>query len=68
MDYLEAKMPDITPTKILHFANEKIQILRHAGQWNETDPLVVMALKLELGRQKADTNQLAQHIVAHLGK
>ncbi len=29
IDYLEAKLPDLTPTKLLKQADDKVQILKH---------------------------------------
>jgi hypothetical protein len=45
--YLEAKLPNITPEKFLKMVDDKIQILKPADQWKESDNHDIMALKLE---------------------
>jgi hypothetical protein len=68
IDYLESKLPDTTPTKLLKLADDKVQILRHAGQWKVTESPAIMALKLELQRQKEESTQFARQLVAHIGQ
>jgi hypothetical protein len=68
VEYLEAKHPDLTPMKLLKWADDKVQILRHANQWNDQHSSSVMALKVELERQQQGTKALVQQLVAHIGK
>lgn len=68
VSYLEAETPDLTPTKLIKMADDKIQVLRHAGLWNETENPNVMALKLELDQQKQNNKELVQQIVAHISR
>jgi hypothetical protein len=68
VDYLEAKLPNITPLTLLKQADNKAQILKHAGQWKDTETSAVMALQSALDQQKAESTKLMQHIVAHLRK
>jgi hypothetical protein len=49
-------------------ADDKIQVLKHAGLWNDSEPPAVMALKAELAEQKQTTKQLVENLVAHIGK
>jgi hypothetical protein len=64
--FLEAKDKDLTPANLVKRADDKIQVLQHAGLWKEVEPPAVMALKLELEQQKQGQQQLVQQIVAHL--
>jgi hypothetical protein len=66
--YLEAKTPSLTPTKLLKDADDKMQVLCHAGQWKQPENTAVMALKLELDQQRKENDKLAQHISAHIGR
>lgn len=68
VEYLEAKLPDLTPTKLLKMADDKMQILQHTGQWKMVEPPAVMTLKAELNRQQQENKSLVQHLIAHLGK
>jgi hypothetical protein len=68
IEYLEAKMPSLTPTKLLKLADDKVQILRHAGAWKQPQIPAVMALKLELDKQREDNTKLVQQISAHIGR
>jgi hypothetical protein len=58
---------NLTPSKLLKMADDKIQVLKHAGLWTESDPPAVMALKAELAQQKQTTQHLVDNIVAHIG-
>ncbi len=49
-------------------ADDKIQVLCHAGLWMETEHLSIMALKLELDQQKQKNKDLIQTIIAHISK
>ncbi len=66
--YLEAKLPGLTPDKLLKMVEDKMQILKHAGQWKLSDHPEIMALKLELQQQKTDSEHLLHNLVAHVGK
>jgi hypothetical protein len=68
VNYLEAKLPDLTPTKLLKLADDKTQILKHAGQWKDTETPAVMALKLALEQQKSESDKMVKQLVAHIGK
>ncbi len=68
VNYLEAKLPDLTPTKLLKLADDKSQILKHAGQWKDTDTPAVMALKLALEKQKSASDNMVKQLVAHISK
>jgi hypothetical protein len=48
-------------------ANDKVQILKNAKQWQETDTLVMMGLKLALEAKQRDQDTLVKAIVAHSG-
>jgi hypothetical protein len=63
--YLEAKMPQLTPIKLLKLADDKVQVLQHAGKWNASEDPAITALKLELQQQKQESEKLVQHLVAH---
>jgi hypothetical protein len=49
-------------------ADDKIQVLRHVDQWKESDNAEIMALKLELQKQKQDSDIIIRHLVAHVSK
>lgn len=66
--YLEAQLPNLTPSQLLKRADDKAQILKHAGQWNDNDTPAVMALKLALETQKSENDKLVKQLVAHVGK
>jgi hypothetical protein len=66
--YLEAKLPQLHPEKLLKMADDKIQILKHAGQWKELDTPDIMALQLELQQQKRDSDRLVRTLVAHVSR
>lgn len=68
VDYLEVKLPNLTPSKLLKHTDDKAQILQHAGQWIDNKTPAVMALKLALETQKSENDKLVKHIVAHVGK
>jgi hypothetical protein len=68
VEYLEAKLHGLTPTKLLKQVDDKAQILKHAGQWKDTETPAVMALKLALEKQQSDSTLLVQHLVAHVGQ
>ncbi len=68
VEYLEAKLPNITPTKLLKLADDKAQVLKHAGQWRDVDTPAVMALKIALEKQKSDSDTLVRKLVAHVSK
>jgi hypothetical protein len=68
IDYLEAKMPDLTPAKLLKLADDKAQILKHAGHWTTVEPPAVMALKLELEQQRLQSQTMVKNLVAHVGQ
>jgi hypothetical protein len=56
-------MPDLTSTKLLKMADDEMQILKHTGQWKETEHPGIMALKLELQQQKKESKKMVQHLV-----
>jgi hypothetical protein len=66
--YLEAKLPNITPDKFLKMVDDKIQILKHADQWKESDNHDIMALKLELQKQKQESDIIMKNLVAHVSR
>jgi hypothetical protein len=66
--FLEAKLRNLAPESFLKLFDDKMQILKHAGQWQVSDHPEIMALKMELARQKADSEQMLKHVVAHVGK
>jgi hypothetical protein len=66
--YLEAKMHDLTPIGLLKMADDKIQVLHHAGKWKIVEDPAIMALKLELQQQKQHSEKLVQHLVAHVSR
>lgn len=66
--YLEAKLPGLTPEKLLKMTDDKIQILKHADQWKESDVPDIMALKMELEKQKRDSDTLVCNLVAHVSQ
>jgi hypothetical protein len=68
IEYLEANMPDLMPTKLLKLADDKAQVLKHAGQWKTIESPAVMALKLELEQQRTNSQTLVKNIVAHVGQ
>lgn len=68
VDYLEAKMIDLTPVGLIKMADDKVQVLQHANQWIDVDSPAVMALKMELQRKEKDQDTLEQHIMAHITK
>jgi hypothetical protein len=68
IQYLEASLPDLTPTKLLQLAEDKIQVLRHADQWTKSEDLAIMALKARLTQQKHDSDLTIQCLVAHVGR
>jgi hypothetical protein len=68
IDYLEAKMLDLTPTKLLKMADDKAQVLRHAGHWHTVDSPAVMALKLELEQERLHSQTLVKNLAAHVGQ
>jgi hypothetical protein len=68
IDYLEAKLPDLMPTKLLKLADDKVQVLKHAGHWRTIESPDVMALKLELEQQRSNSQALVKNTVAHVGQ
>jgi hypothetical protein len=68
VDYLEAKLNDLSPIELIKMAEDKVQILQHANQWADADTPAVMALKLELQRKDKDQDELVKHIMAHITK
>jgi hypothetical protein len=68
VQYLEASLTDLTPMKLLQLAEDKIQILRHAQQWTQTDEPSIMALQAQLQRQKEDSDRTLQRLIAHVGR
>jgi hypothetical protein len=68
IEYLEAKLPGLTPEKFLKMVDDKIQILKHADQWKESEHTEIMALKLELQKQKQESDALVKNLVAHVGR
>jgi hypothetical protein len=68
IDYLEAKLPDLTPTTLLDQADTKVQILQHAGQRTKSQNPEVMALKLELQEQRTQSALLVQQLAAHVSR
>jgi hypothetical protein len=66
--YLEAKLPQLHPEKLLKMADDKIQILKHVGQWKESDTPDIMALQLEIQQQKWNSDMLVRTLVAHVGR
>jgi hypothetical protein len=52
----------------MKMVDDKIQILKHADQWKQSEHPEIMALKLELQKQKQDSNNLVHHLVAHVSK
>jgi hypothetical protein len=65
--YLEAKPPGINPESLLKMADDKIQILKHADQWKESETTDIMALKLEL-QKKQDSDIMDCNLVAHVSR
>lgn len=59
---------DLTPSKLLQIANDKMCILKHAGRWKESNTAAVMTLKLQLEKQENKTSDLFQQLTAHLTK
>jgi hypothetical protein len=68
IEYLEAKLPELTPMKLLKLVDDKAQVLRHAGQWQVVESPAVMALKLELEQQRSQSQSLVKNLVAHVGQ
>jgi hypothetical protein len=68
IQYLEAKLPNLTPTLLLKLIDDKMQTLKHADQWKENENPAIMALKLELQTQKQESDKIVRHLVAHVGK
>jgi hypothetical protein len=66
--YLEAKLPGLNPEKLLKMADDKIQVLKHVDQWKESDNVEIMALKLELQKQKQDSDIIIWNLVAHVSR
>lgn len=66
--YLEAKLPDLSPEKLLKMVDDKMQTLQHAGQWKESENPSIMALKLELQKQKQESDSIVRHLVAHVSR
>jgi hypothetical protein len=66
--YLEAKLPTITPDMFLKMVDDKIQILKHADQWKESENPEIMALKLELQKQKQESDIIMKNLVAHVSR
>jgi hypothetical protein len=67
VDYLEAKLPNLTPDMLLKAANDKMQVLKHSGQWTDTETPDVMALKLQLETHQAASTDTIKQLVAHIG-
>jgi len=65
---LEASLPDLTPTKLLQLAEDKIQVLRHADQWTKLEDPAIMALQAQLTQQKHASDLTIQRLVAHVGR
>jgi hypothetical protein len=68
VQYLEASLPDLTPTKLLQLAEDKIQVLRHADQWTKLEDPAIMALQAQLTQQKHASDLTIQRLVAHVGR
>lgn len=68
MQYLEAKMANLTPNKLIKLTDDKIQVLKHANLWATMEPPVMMELQAELAHQQQHTKDLVQHLVTHIGK
>jgi len=66
VDYLEAKLTTMTPTTLLKDADDKAQVLRHAGQWQDTETPAVMALQAAFNQQRQESHQTIQHLMAHI--
>jgi hypothetical protein len=58
INYLEAKLPNLTPLTLHKQADDKAQILKHAGQWTDTETPAVMALQSALEQQKFESAKL----------
>lgn len=67
VQYLEASLPDLTPTKLLQLAEDKIQILHHADQWAKYEDPAIMAMQAQLDLQKQESECTIQRLVAHVG-
>jgi hypothetical protein len=67
IDYLEAKLPNLTPHGLLKIADDKTEVLKHAGQWAETEPPAVMALKSQLEAHQAASTKGITQLMAHIG-
>jgi hypothetical protein len=68
INYLEAKLPDLTPSTLLKDADDKAQVLKHAGQWKDTDSPAVMALQAAFDKQRHDSDYTIWRLVAHIGQ
>jgi hypothetical protein len=67
-DYLEAKLPNLTPVTLLKDADNKAQVLKHAGQWKDTETPAIMALQAAFETQKKESDRTIKHLVAHIGQ
>jgi len=68
VDYLEAKLTIMTPTTFLKDADDKAQVLKHAGQWQDTETPAVMALQAAFDPQRQESHQTIQRLMAHIGQ
>jgi hypothetical protein len=51
INYLEAKLPDLTPSTLLKHADDNLQVLKNAGQWKDAETPAVMALHAAFEKQ-----------------
>lgn len=69
LQYLEGKTPDLTPTKLVEQADDKVWVLKHANQWIETQSdTSVMALKATIDKYHKDAAGVFQAIAANIGE
>lgn len=52
-EYIDNKLPSLTPLTLLEFAESQIRLLQHSKQWNTKETIPdIMALQLELQTQR----------------
>jgi hypothetical protein len=66
--YLEVQLPDLMPTTLLKEADNKTQVLKHAGQWKDNKTPAVMALQAAFDKQRQESAQTIKQLVAHIGQ
>jgi hypothetical protein len=67
-EYFNNKKPDLTPSVLVHEANEECQILKHAQQWVETIDPSVTAMQAMLKSTKTNSAQVFQEIAANFSE